>query len=604
MPKIPDEKLQMYFNSGGAYYPLYAESVELYNALRVHADGVFPDKMIKERRPSESDEILEYRKTTYKPITKHPLSKVVSSFGKIRRSPDWTIDFPKEKISSRIPDEETLEDYCNEKLPGYGSITNWAFGILLKQNLVDANAVVAVIPLEQIVNDAYAKPVPILFNSDQVMEYNEKEKFAILRSKRKISYFDQDQVYKTGDIYYYIDDQEVIVYEQNKDGFTPTFQQINTIKQFPVFKVRAEAYKQFDNMSLCRSRLDAMVPFLDEAACEYSDLKGSKIQHLYPLFWYFQNKDCGPCNGSGKMPPAEGQTEPPICKSCGGGGKVKFSPFAHIQVDPAGLGNQANPIPPAGYVTRDTAILELQEKSVEKNLLKALGAVNMQFLDQTPLSISGDAKQVDREELNNTVYNLAEDIIFSIDKAIYFINEWRYGYQISDATKRKEQLPNIPVPQNYDLLPEDYLMKEVTDARTGKVNSLLIATLEQQLAAKKFYNQPDLATNIKLYFDLDPLPGLSVDEKMSLISNKAITQEDFIISSYMASFIKRAIRENKDFCKLEYQPQMDILTKYAQEKVKANDAAAQMIDAEKQKVIDEMKANGGQAPGAAAAPAA
>ena len=565
-------------------YPLYTDSVKLYNDLRVHADGDFPKAMIEERRPSEADEILEYRKKTYKPVTKFPLSKVVGSFGKIRRSPDWSIDFPK-KVSSKIPDEETLEKYCTAGLPGYGSIEYWAFGILLKQNLIDANAIVAVIPLESPVNVEFSKPVPILFNSDQVVYYNEQEKYCMLRSKRKVNYMDVANRSQKGDIFYYIDDKEIIVYEQGRDGFVPSFQIVNTIGQFPVFKVKSEAYQQYDNMSLSRSRLDAMVPFLDEAACEYSDLKGSKIQHLYPLFWYYQNKDCNACNGAGSTPTENG---PAQCKSCGGGGKVKFSPFAHIQVDAATLGAQANPIPPAGYVQRDTAILEFQEKSVDKNLLKALGAVNMQFLDQTPLSISGDAKQVDREELNNTVYNVAEDLIYSIEKVIYYINEWRHAYHLPDQKTRKEQLPEIAVPQNFDLLPEDYLMKEVTEARTAKVNPLLIATLEQQLAAKKFYNQPDLAKNIQLYFNLDPLPGISVDEKMSLISNNAITKIDFIISSYMASFIKRALRDDSDFDKKTYDQQMEVLVGYAEEKVEANDEAAQMINDQKQKVIEEM----------------
>lgn len=585
MPKISNEKLQLYFNANGSMYPLFTDSVKLYNDLRVHADGEFPKLMIEERRPSESEEILEYRKTTYKPVTKFPVSKVVGSFGKIRRSPDWAIDFPK-KASTKIADDETLEEYCTKRLPGYGSIDSWAFGILLKQNLIDANAVIAVIPLNSIIGTEYSMPVPILFNSDQVMEYNEKEKFAILKSKRKVNYYDESNTAKIGDIFYYIDDAEIIIYEQGAQGFTPTFQQPNTIgNQWPVFKVKSEAFKQYDNMSLCRSRLDAMVPFLDEAACEYSDLKGSKIQHLYPLFWYFQNKECNACSGSGKTPTENG---PVPCSSCSGGGKVKFSPFAHIQVDPAGVGNQANPIPPAGYIQKDTVILELQEKSVDKNLLKALGAVNMQFLDQTPLSISGDAKQVDREELNNTVYNVAEDLVYSIDKVIYFINEWRHFWHLPDAKTRAEQLPSIAVPQNFDLLPEDYLMKEVTDARTAKVNPLLIATLEQQLAAKKFYNQPSLAQNIQLYFDLDPLPGISVDEKMSLISNQAITKIDFIISSYMPSFIKRAIREDAGFDKKPYEHQIKVLTKYAEEKVAANDEAGKMVNDQKEKVLLEM----------------
>lgn len=589
MPKISDENLKLYFSSNGSYYPLYKDSVSLYNELRIHADGVTPTEMLTRRRPSETDEILKYREDTYKPITKLPVSKVITSFGKIRRSADWSIDFPGDTVSSRIIEEETLNAYCNTNLPGYGSITDWAFGILLKQNLIDANAVIAVIPLEQIMNNEYAKPVPILFNSDQVVILNEKEQYCILRSKVKVNYSTTSNLTQSGNVYYYIDEREILIYEMGRDGYQVVFQQINTIGQFPVFKVKAEAYQQFDNMSLNRSRLHAMVPFLDEAACEYSDLQGSKIQHLYPLFWYYQNKDCGPCSGTGKTTT---ETGPVTCNTCGGGGKVKFSPFAHIQVDPAGIGNQANPVPPAGYITRDTAILKLQEESVEKNMFKALAAINMQFLDQTPLSISGDAKNVDREELNNTVYNTAEDLVYSVDRVLYFINEWRYSYVVSESTARKAMLPYIAVPQNFDLLPEDYLMKEVTDARTAKVNPLLVATLEQQLAAKKFYNQPDLAENIKLYFDLDPLPGYGVDEKMSLISNKAITLEDFIISSYMASFIKRAIREDKDFAKKEYKDQMALLVKYAQEKIKANDQATQMIDDQKQKIMDEMKAAG------------
>jgi hypothetical protein len=593
MPKISNEKLQMYFTSGGVYYPLFVESVKLYNDLKVHADGVFPSSLIEKQRPNESEEILKYRKDIYEPITKLPLSKVINCYSKIRRSPDWMINFPAEKVSSKIVDEETLEDYCNEKLPGFGSITNWAFDILLPQNLIDANAVIAVIPVKNIVSDSFAEPAPILFNSDLVMILNEQEKYCILKSRIKVNYLDKNNVFQAGERFYYIDENEIAIYEQTENGYAQVFYQVNTIAQFPVFKVKSESFMQFENMTLHRSRLHAMVPFLNKAASGDSDLDGSKIQHLNPLFWYFQNKSCNSCEGTGKTATENGAVE---CKTCSGTGKVKFSPFAHIQVDPAGLGNQANPIPPAGYVVRDTAILELQEKTVEKNNYKALAAMNMQFLDQTPLAISGTAKQVDREELNNTVFNTAEDLVYAIDKVIFFINEWRYIYVVPDKNTRREMLPNIPVPQNYDLLPEDYLMKEVTDARTAKVNPLLIATLEQQLAAKKFYNQPELACNIKLYFDLDPLPGLSVDEKMSLISNQAITKEDFVISSYMASFIKRALREDSEFDKKDYSQQISVLSKYAAEKMKANDTAAQMIDAQKQAVLLEIQANGGQQP--------
>jgi hypothetical protein len=592
MPKISNDLLQTYFLSANRH-PIYQETVTLYDSLRIHADGEFPSKMISERRPSETDEILEYRQKTYKAITKLPVSKVITSLSKIRRSPDWSISFDDDAISKKIIEQETLENYINKNMPGYGNITDWAFGILLKQNAIDANAVVAVIPLSPVVDNEYTKPVPIIFNSDHVLEYSEEKQIAILKSRKKVNYLlDNGAInFNQGDRYYYIDDFEVVIYDQNKDGFSPVFQQKHNLGKMPVFKVKGEAFRQYDNMVVNRSRLDAMIPFLDEAACEYSDLKGSKIQHLFPLFWYYQNKSCNTCNGIGTTPTENGAIS---CKSCSGSGKVKFSPFSHIQVDPAQLGQQANPMPPAGYITRDTAILDMQDKSVDKNNYKALAAINMQFLDQTPLNISGEAKSVDREELNNFVYNVAEDLIATIDKAIYFINEWRYSYIIPDAEARKAMLPNIPVPQNFDLLPSDYLMQELTQARANKANPFLLAKLEEDIAVKKFYGNPELADVIRLYFELDPLPGLTVDEKMSLISNKAITQEDFIISSYMAQFIKRALIDDDKFCEASYDNQMKILKKYAAEKIAANDTAQQMIDAQKQQVISEMQQQSAQ----------
>jgi len=615
MPKISDDILKTYFTGGliepninyltpaGSFdtaqlqganrHPIYVETIMQYYPLRIHANGDFPAAMIEQRRPSESEEIWAYRKQTYKAITKLPISKVLTSLSKIRRSPDWTIDFPQDTVPAKIVQEETLEKYCNNNIPGYGSITDWAFNILLKQNAIDANAVVAVLPMEAPKANTYTKPVPIVFNSDHVLEYSEEKQIAILKSRKKINYLLDDGSinFNMGNRFYYIDDVEFIIYDQNKDGFAPVFQYTHKLGKMPAFKVRGEAYMQYDNMVVNRSRLDAMVPFLDEAACEYSDLKGSKIQHLFPLFWYFQNRQCNTCNGVGKTTDTNGVK---TCTSCGGSGKIKFSPFAHLAIDAAQLGQQANPMPPAGYITRDTAIIDLQEKSVDANIFKSLSAINMQFMDQTPLNISGQAKSVDREELNNFVYNFAEDLIASIDRTIFWINEWRYSYIVPDQKVRKEMLPDIPVPMNFDLLPANYLMDEITTARKNSVNPFMLATLEQQLAAKKFYNDPDLAETIKLFFELDPLAGLTIDEKTTLLGNKGITLEDFVISSYVPQFIRRALKDDPAFATNKYDDQMAMLKKYAAEKIAENDVATQMINTQRQQVLNEMNAANGQ----------
>lgn len=611
MPKISRQQLEQYFAGAvtdatlqivgkdsinnysltGNRYSAYIETVLQYHPLKIHADGDFPKAMIEDRRPSESAEILEYRKRTYKAITKLPISKVLTSLTKIRRSPDWNIKFDTTKVPAKIIEKEKLENYCAD-LPGCGSFTDWIFGNLLKQNAIDANAIIAVIPLKKPTGNEYYKPVPIIFNSDHVLLFEPTDQMCILQSRKKINLLLNDGSYKfaAGLRFYYIDDIELIIYDQVESGFIEALKIKHKLGEMPAFKVKGEAYKQYDNITINRSRLDPMVAFLDEAACEYSDYKGSKVQHLFPLFFVYLTKDCDACNGNGEIP---GDPTPVKCSACHGGGKVKFSPFAHMELEPPKLGEQALPGDPAGYIKKDTAILELQDKSVDKNNYKALSAVNMQFLDQTPLHISGEAKNVDREELQNFVYNFAEDLIGTADKTVYYMNEWRYSIIVPDKEERMLMLPKIPVPQNFDLLPSSYLIDEITKAKTGKVHPYIIAQLEKQLAEKKFYNEPDLAVRLMLYFDLDPLPGISIEEKMQLIQNQAITKKDFVVSTYLASFIKQAMIADTNFENKKYAEQMAEIEKLADAKIKQTDDAALIADAAKQKIIDEMNAGAG-----------
>lgn len=599
MPKISKEDLTRYFTSGGNMYPLYTDTVEKYLELKVHAEGIFPEKLLAKRRPSESLEIMQYRRDTYQPVTKLPVSKVISSFGKIRRSADWAIAYP-EKLPAQVTQEESLAVYCSNNMPGFGNLENWTFSILLKQNLIDSNALIAVIPISVVKDNEYAKPVPLLFNSDHVIAFDEQNQYAVLKSRKKVNYLDINNNNTMGDRFYYIDDKEVIIFDQGPGGYVEIFRQVNTMGKMPVWKVRGDLLHQYDNMVLNQSRLHAMVPFLNKAAAGDSDLDGSKIQHLYPLFWYIQSEECTSCKGAGTIPAKTSGEKATKCDECKGKGKLVFTPFSHLAVSSADIGKQQMPVPPAGFVERDTKILELQEGIVEKNNLKALSAVNMQFLDQTPLSISGDAKQVDREELNNTVYTVAEDIVYSVEKVVYFINEWRYSFIVPNETARKEMLPNIATPENFDLLPEDYLVKEITDAKGGNINPLIIAQLQQQLAQKKFYNNPKLIENLSLYFDLDPLAGMSSDDKLTALTNEGITKQDYVISNYMPQFIRRALIDNKDFVAKSYDDKMVILAKYADEKITSIDKSAKLIQDRKQKVMNELKAQQSVAPAAAA----
>src|ERR1700749_709892 len=98
MPIIATPDLIQSYATKQFKYKGFDKSVELYEDIRVHADGEVPKCIIEERRPSESDRIKEYREKIYVPITESTVSKVITSLSKIRRSQDWSIDYDPGKI--------------------------------------------------------------------------------------------------------------------------------------------------------------------------------------------------------------------------------------------------------------------------------------------------------------------------------------------------------------------------------------------------------------------------------------------------------------------------------------------------------------------------
>ena len=166
--EITPDFLRPYF-TGNKKHLAYKDSVHLYDELRIHANGEMPFNLIQTRRPSETEEIFEYRRQIYEPVTMEPLSSIIRSLSKIRRSSDWTIKYDRNRVSPSIADDETLEQYCEYNFPMHTSVTNWAFSILLKNLLIDPNAVILVSPRNtDVAPNEYLEPYPVIYNSNQV----------------------------------------------------------------------------------------------------------------------------------------------------------------------------------------------------------------------------------------------------------------------------------------------------------------------------------------------------------------------------------------------------------------------------------------------------
>jgi hypothetical protein len=70
--------------------------------------------------------------------------------------------------------------------------------------------------------------------------------------------------------------------------------------------------------------------------------------------------------------------------------------------------------------------------------------------------------------------------------------------------------------------------------------------------------------------NVDPLPGLTI-EQISLSQMKGfITKQDAVINLNLKPFMDRAIKEKPDFLNIDKDQQLDILKKYADEIITIN----------------------------------
>lgn len=551
----------------------YDTTVQLYEELRVHADGEMPKDVIEERRPSESDRIKCYREKIYVPITEAIVSKVITSLSKIRRSQDWSIDFNSGTVPGKVAgnDKETLQSYCEKYYPYFGSVTNWAFSVLLRELCLDANGVEVIWPINirTITQSEYLKPFTYIFNSSQVLDFV-MDDYVVLLSTDKYTYVDEKGDKRTnGKIIYVVDRENIQKWVQVELGgrMALEYSWPHGLSVAPFRKLGGIFYRAMDDAFIFKSRIQSMVPRLKEAARIYSDLQAEIVQHVHSDRWIYSQTECRVCNGTGENSDRNG--DPCSCQSCNGVGYIPTSPYSNIVLRPqqALEGQAPIPTPPAGYIQKsDVAeMVDRINSLVNEQLKEALSAVNMEFLMKTPLNESGVAKEVDKDELNNFVHSVAEDIVSCLDWTYYIINEYRYKDVITSAESRMAMLPSIPVPEKFDLLSSTLLLDDITKATNSKVNPVILNKMQTEYAAKKFYNDASVKNELESILTLDPFPGISEEDKMVMLSNKGISTTDYIISCNIQQFVRRALEENRTFNSLPVIDKRRIMEAYAKE---------------------------------------
>jgi hypothetical protein len=582
----------------GRRHMYYEDSEKKRKQFLPHSDGAYPQEIIERQRPNESDRVKEFRKEIWEPITLPKFTQIVSSLGKIRRSSDWSIkyDIAEDKIA-RIAEGETLEDYCEVNFPFFGSITNWVFGVLIKPYLIDPNAVVLVMPLElDIQQTEFLRPYPYLFECVDVLDFV-PEQYAILNDP------EGSTQYRDGKSIYVVTMERIQRWEQvSAKNFTITFEYEHGMGMLPAFKLGGLISKSHGRNFLFESRIKGVLPNLNEAIAEYTDLQAGKRLHIYPERWEYTQHECGPCKGSGQVrnpayEPGGTMSNSVNCRACDGLGYVASTgPYSKIIIKPPQAGAQPLPNPPAGFIEKDVEIIKIMDESVRRHIYDALAAINFQFLDQSPLNQSGVAKEVDKEELNNTVHAIAEDIVRIMDQIYLRVAYYRYRLLYNNNVEQiQEMLPSIAVPDHFDLLSSQFMQEEIGKAKAAKLNPTIVSAMELEYSGKRFINEPEVKDRLSLVLKLDPLPNVTEDEKMSMLSNKGITQLNYVISSNIQAFVQRAINEDAGFAEQDIEDQVAKMEQYATEQIDAQKAESDAEMKKQQQLLSGTSINDGNA---------
>lgn len=582
---------------GGKRDKNYAKTIDIKNHMEFHFEGYFRKtdamgnvqninerlnpyfkRLVDSRRPGESVPIMDYRRTNYLPITKIPCHKISNSLKKIIKSQDWEIDYTHSDFPAALPNKETLQYYCEEDYPFFDSIENWASSYGLNQLYKDPNAIIVIIPmnLDKDVGDFY-RPYSYVISSRKVYDYSQNE-FVVYEEKED-EMIDEIRLLKiiTTDAIY-----EAFRGKQ-KDEYIINLICKHDLGYLPAFILGGIPLKISNKKPLYESFLSPILPELDAVAGESSDLTAEVVQHIYSTMWYFAGQECNTCHGTGLVVKAGKET---ACDQCDGVGRLQKSPYKDLMLTPGAFDQNQTPVPPMGYVTKPTDIVQLQDKRIVQHIYNALSAINMEFLVNIPLNQSGKAKEVDRDELNNFVYTIAYHLVENILNPIYFfINEWRFKdfSATSNPETREKMLPNINIPERYDLLTENIIADQYAQAITNKFSDEVIENLEMEYVSKRFNNHPEILERVKVKKELDPFVGYNNEQKQTLLLTDGALKKDVIKSIYINYFITQAIIDNKDFLKMEHNQQEKIIEKYVDDKMK------EMLPSEKVKTnIDKL----------------
>lgn len=551
----------------------YEATVDHAEEMAVHAWGEKPVKILDKARPREDEAVKKYRLEAWESITQSDFDKAIYITQKIFNTKLFSIIFPPQPGGVKLKEEETLEYYTRKGFPLFDDVFNFFSEVLLKQMIADPNAAISVVPTNyELSQSEFIAPNLIIFNSTQVLDKKEGVYF-VFKDQNTVKLKSRE-----GSIIHIFTENSIVTFHETdstETKFVETARFDHNFGVMPAWSLGgltdSRSYPYY-----YLSFFNAALPYWNKAVRHESDIDGAIVNHLHPQKWEM-TMDCEHvengqnCQGGQIYVEKIGRSIP--CKKCHGSGKISVkSPFDVYQIssDKLAMMDGKNPIiPPAGYITVPTEIINVLDLKIQQNLEKALSAICMDVVNKIGEVQSGKAKEIDRTELHSFLQKVADYVYDNhIPNVFYFINRYRYGVLL--GSKVDDYLPIISKPTSFDILTIQDVTEELSKAKENNSSPIYLEALERDLIDKRFSTNEEIKTRALLCIDLDPFPSRSIEDKINMKLNQTVSNEDLVISDNIVKFVKIAMEEYPDFSEKEREEQNEILIEYAKELIKGN----------------------------------
>jgi hypothetical protein len=560
--------------------------------LQIHSQEKPPTRILERFRPNESPEHKKYRAEVWEAITFGWFNKVVQQFAKIRRAEDWRIEWPATVANNPV------QAYTQGNFAEFDTVENWFFKYHLQRVIDDPNGVCIVLPsnIEEILLGAPLdptqpyKPTVFYYPSQEVADFTES---LLVVNGSEPDRLDDGTLNpdRNRPVQYLFDKDQVVKLVQTSAGNNPTYARYEFTHRLGFTAVlnggviaMTDQNDRRARRKLFKSFIAPALPFWNGAISLESDHQVNTALHLHPDKWKVAAVPCthkvmGQQCSEGKIKIRQGsKVLESTCPVCLGGGKVApETPFGVTWVDMQRTGmskadGSFGPIPPGGYFDRPIESIEIVKKLSDAKVFDGLAALGLEFIGTVLNDQSGKAKEFDYQEIDTFVADVAAHSVDNIISPIYlFVSAWLLPYQSEDA--RKKLLPSINKPRKFDLVTSEvWLTRLAALKKDGTAGA--VGEAEIKLAERTYGPESAAFKQIRATVILDPLYGMSTEQKDIVLMAGGCTREDLIVSSKINFFVTRARVETKGgFFDMDFMEQVTLLLKYAKEQTAASTLA-------------------------------